>query len=84
MMTTSRRRSVGARHCSTYARKIVPFIGPSIMKGATIPLNHAVGLFGPGVKAGLVAVFRPHMDAEVHAGRVKPLPTFKRPARRVH
>src|SRR6266516_3141802 len=37
MMTTSRRSSVGARHCSTYARKIVPFIGPSITKGATIP-----------------------------------------------
>src|SRR6266567_2519489 len=32
MMTTSRRSSVGARHCSTYARKIVPFIGPSITK----------------------------------------------------
>src|SRR5260370_727398 len=37
MMTTSRRSSVGARHCSTYARKIAPFIGPSITKGATIP-----------------------------------------------
>src|SRR5512133_4144828 len=37
MMTTSRWSSVGARHCSTYARKIVPFIGPSITNGATIP-----------------------------------------------
>src|SRR6516165_1779019 len=37
MMTMSQRSSVGARHCSTYARKIVPFIGPSITKGATIP-----------------------------------------------
>src|SRR5437660_11133694 len=37
MMTTSRWSSIGARHCSTYARKIVPFIGPSITKGATIP-----------------------------------------------
>src|SRR5262249_16107930 len=37
MMTTSRWSSVGARHCSTYARKIVPFTGPSITNGATIP-----------------------------------------------
>src|SRR5260370_4639291 len=37
MMTTSRWSSIGARHCSTYARKIVPFIGPSITNGATIP-----------------------------------------------
>src|SRR6516165_6308836 len=37
MMTTSRRSSVGARHCSTYARKIAPLIAPSITKGATIP-----------------------------------------------
>jgi hypothetical protein len=37
MTTTSRRSSVGARHCSTYVRKIAPFIGPSITKGATIP-----------------------------------------------
>src|SRR5436305_2421767 len=29
--------AVEPRHCSTYARKIVPFIGPSITKGATIP-----------------------------------------------
>src|SRR5512133_1150742 len=36
MMTTSRWSSVGARHCSTYERKIVPFIDPSITKGATI------------------------------------------------
>src|SRR5258707_13124276 len=28
MMTTSWWSSIGARHCSTYARKIVPFIGP--------------------------------------------------------
>src|SRR5262245_25356638 len=38
MMTTSRWSSVGARHCSTYARKIVPFIGPSITNGATNPV----------------------------------------------
>src|SRR5258707_8936763 len=37
MMTTSWWSSTGARHCSTYARKIVPFIGPSITNGATIP-----------------------------------------------
>src|SRR6266478_4522440 len=37
MMTTSWWSSIGARHCSTYARKIVPFIGPSITNGATIP-----------------------------------------------
>src|ERR1700747_486641 len=37
MMTTSRWLSVGARHCSTYARKIVPFTGRSITNGATIP-----------------------------------------------
>src|SRR5882724_7329642 len=38
MMTMSLRLSVGARHCSTYARNISPVIGPSIMKGAVIPL----------------------------------------------
>ena len=38
MMTVSRRPSVGARHCSTYARKVGPFIAPSITKGATMPL----------------------------------------------
>ena len=30
-------RGVGARHCSMYARKMGPFIAPSIRKGATIP-----------------------------------------------
>jgi hypothetical protein len=33
MMTTSRRRSVGARHCSTSARKIGPFIGHRSRRG---------------------------------------------------
>lgn len=37
MMTISRRPSVGPRHCSTYARKIGPLIGPSITRGATMP-----------------------------------------------
>src|SRR3954463_12480628 len=37
MMTMSRRPRVGARHCSMYARKMGPFIAPSIRKGATIP-----------------------------------------------
>src|SRR6476646_11426490 len=37
MMTMSRRLRVGARHCSMYARKMGPFIAPSITKGATIP-----------------------------------------------
>src|SRR5262245_46152286 len=37
MMTMSRRPRVGARHCSMYARKMGPFIAPSITKGATIP-----------------------------------------------
>jgi hypothetical protein len=34
--------------------------------------DHAVGVLGSRGKARLVAVFCPHMDAEVHAGRVKP------------
>src|SRR6476620_6005828 len=37
MMTMSRRLRVRARHCSMYARKMGPFIAPSITKGATIP-----------------------------------------------
>src|SRR6476646_7562562 len=37
MMTMSRRPRVRARHCSMYARKMGPFIAPSITKGATIP-----------------------------------------------
>src|SRR5499425_2125636 len=37
MMTMSRRPRVGARHCAMYARKMGPFIVPSITKGATIP-----------------------------------------------
>jgi hypothetical protein len=37
MMTISRRPSVGARHCSTYARKVGPFIAPSMTNRATIP-----------------------------------------------
>jgi hypothetical protein len=48
MMTTSRRSSIGARHWSTYARKIVPFIGPSITNGATIPSWRS-----PTTRAGL-------------------------------
>src|SRR5215475_2943588 len=36
MMTTSRRLSVGTRHCLTYATKVDPFIGPSRTNGATI------------------------------------------------
>src|SRR5450759_814898 len=38
MMTMSLRMSVGARHCSTYARKVSPVIAPSSTKGAVIPL----------------------------------------------
>src|SRR3974377_2099891 len=37
MMTVSRRRRVGGRHCSMYARKAGPFIAPSSTNGATIP-----------------------------------------------
>src|SRR5580692_2706058 len=37
MITRSRRPRVGARHCSMYARKMGPFIAPSITNGATIP-----------------------------------------------
>src|SRR5271169_118182 len=37
MITISRRPSVGARHCSIYARKVGPFIAPSTTNGATIP-----------------------------------------------
>src|ERR1700730_7990325 len=37
MMTISRRPRVGARHCSMYAKKMGPFIAPSITKGVTIP-----------------------------------------------
>ena len=36
-MTVSPRPRLGARHCSTYARKAGPFIAPSITKGATMP-----------------------------------------------
>src|ERR1035437_4076498 len=38
MMTMSLRMSVGARHCSTYARNVSPVIAPSSTKGAVIPL----------------------------------------------
>src|SRR3984893_3504601 len=37
MITRSRRPRGGARHCSMYARKMGPFIAPSITNGATIP-----------------------------------------------
>src|ERR1700730_4030614 len=37
MIPRSRRPRVGARHCSMYARKMGPFIAPSITNGATIP-----------------------------------------------
>ncbi len=37
MTTISLRLSVGARHCSTYARKSSPVIGPSTTRGAVSP-----------------------------------------------
>ena len=37
-----------------------------------VVLDHAVGVFGPGRQARLVAVGSAHMGAEMHAGRVEP------------
>src|SRR6266571_3284177 len=39
MTSTSFRLSGGPRHCSTYARKVLPDITPSMTHGAVIPLR---------------------------------------------